>query len=369
MSKNSKFKLIVAAGGTGGHLFPAIAVVQKLEELTNKNIEVKFIGTTNHIESKVAPGLGYELVTIPICGYDGLFSLKTLSLPFKILKSIKISRKLIRSFKPLALLCTGAYISYPAGIAAYKEKVPIILMESNVNPGKTISILAKKAEIIITSFEVTKKFFKDDIKTKIRNYGNPVRENLFNLPSKEKAREKFGLNANMDTVLVFGGSLGAMTINRAVENVLSHFKDKNIQFLWQTGKEYLPELKKPAKVKIIPFIDDMASAYSAADLVVSRSGATTVAEIAVCGKPSILIPLSSASNNEQEENARIFQKEKASVMLLNSEADEKLSGFIEKYIADKNLLNEMAKAAGKLSKPHAAEEAAKIILEIIQSKA
>ncbi len=368
MLDKNNFKLLVAAGGTGGHLFPAIAVVQKLEKLTENNIQVIFVGTSQRMESKIIPELGYKFHSMPIEGFQGIFSLRSWTLPLKIMKSIKICRKILKEFKPDAVLCTGAYISYPAGAAAYKEGIPLILMESNVNPGKTIKMLAAKAELLITSFEETERYLRNIDKTKIKCFGNPVRESLFNLPEKKKAREKFGLKHDIDTIFVFGGSLGALSINKAIEKAVGYFKDKSIQFLWQTGKEYKPKINLPDNVRIAPFIEDMASAYSSADLVVSRSGAATVAELAVCGKPSILIPLPSASNDEQAQNARIFQKKNAAILLLDNDVQEKIIDLINDNINDKKRLEVMEKATKSLAKPNAAEEAAKIILELIAAK-
>jgi len=359
------FKLLVAAGGTGGHLFPAIAVVQSIEKIISE-CETKFVGTSHRIESNVVPELGYELITMPITGYSGIFSLNTWLLPFKIYKSIRICRKLIRQFKPDAVLCTGAYISYPAGVAASKEKIPLVLMESNVNPGKTIKALSKKASLIITSFEETSAYLEGVAQNKIKFFGNPVREDLLHATDKKSARIKLGLNPDITTVLIFGGSLGALVINKATEKVIEHFKDKDIQFVWQTGKEYKCEQKDNLKLKILPFIDDMATAYASADLVVSRSGATTVAELAVCGKASVLIPLPSASNQEQKHNAEVFVKNGAAVLLKNSDAEEKLYSIIENLLSDKDKIRSMEESAKKLAKENAALDTANSILELTE---
>ncbi|ROL62441.1 undecaprenyldiphospho-muramoylpentapeptide beta-N-acetylglucosaminyltransferase [Bacteroidetes/Chlorobi group bacterium ChocPot_Mid] len=357
------FKIMVAAGGTGGHLFPAIAVVQKLEKYVKK-IEVKFFGTANRIESKIVPQSGYELITMPITGYSGIFSLNSWLLPYKIWKSIKICRKEIKKFKPQAILCTGAYISYPAGVAATKEKIPLVLMESNVNPGKTIKALSKKATFIITSFAETEKYLEGIEKDRIKFFGNPVRENMLQSLDKEQARKQFGLSPEKETVLIFGGSLGALTINKATEKVIEHFKDKDIQFIWQTGDLYKTEKTNNEKLKIVPFIDNMAMAYSASDLVVCRSGATTVAELSVCGKASVLIPLPSASNQEQLRNAEVFAKKGAAVLLNNSEAEEKLYKVLEDLICDTEKIKSMETEAMKLAKLDAAEKTAELILSL-----
>jgi len=365
MNKNKKF--LVAAGGTGGHLFPAIAVVQCLEKIFT-NAEFRFVGTENRMEAEIIPKMGYNYTKMPITGYAGLFSLNTWLLPLRILKSINICRKLIRDFKPDAVLCTGAYISYPAGIAAWKEKVPLVLMESNVNPGKTIKILAKKASLIISSFEETKELLKGIVDEKIKCLGNPVRQNLINLPVQKEARLKYQLSPNRDTVLIFGGSLGALTINKATEKVIEYFKEKDVQFIWQTGGAYKSKTKETEKLRIFNFINEMEYAYSAADLVVSRSGATTVAELAVCGKASVLIPLPSASNQEQRYNAEVFSKKGASVILDNTEAESKLYKLIEDILKDRKKINSMEESAKKMAKKDAAEKTAKIILELIDKK-
>ena len=362
-----KYKFLVAAGGTGGHLFPAIAVVQNLEMLC-RSCETKFVGTANRIESRIIPELGYELTTMPIEGFSKLLSFKTILLPLKIIKSFRICRKLIRSFKPDAVICTGAYISYPAGVACSYEKVPLILMESNVNPGKTIKTLATKASSIMTSFEDTLNYFEEIDKSKVRFIGNPVRENLLSLPNKQEAREKLGLNPELDTVLIFGGSLGALAINKASEKAVEYFKDKDIQIIWQTGNFYKTDIKENSKLRILPFIDDMATAYAAADLVVSRSGATTVAELSVCGKASVLIPLPSASNREQWNNAEVFRKKGAAVILENAETEYELYSIIDDLITDKAKLNSMEDNAKGLSKKDAGKDAAKLILELIDKK-
>ncbi len=361
------YKILVAAGGTGGHLFPAIAVIQNIERITESS-ETKFVGTPNRIESRVVPELGYHLTTMPITGYTGLFSLNTWLLPVKILKSIKICRKLIKDFKPDAVLCTGAYIGFPAGMAAWNEQVPLVLMESNVNPGKTIKSLSAKASLIITSFSETEDYFEDIDENKIHYIGNPVRENLLNLPDKKEARKKLGLNPDLQTVLIFGGSLGALTINKATEKVIEYFKEKDIQFIWQTGKAYQNSTKESPKLKILEFIDDMSTAYAAADLVVSRSGATTVAELAVCGKASILIPLPSASNQEQWHNAEVFSKKGAAIILENSKAESNLFLILEELLKNKERIKLMEFAANSLARKEAAKETAKIILEFIDNK-
>lgn len=363
---NKYLKILVAAGGTGGHLFPAIAVVEQLEKLNNNHFKAVFVGTDYRIESKVIPSLGYDFYSMPITGLTKLLSLNTLSLPFKILKSITICRKIINDFKPDAVLCTGAYISYPAGIAASKEKIPLILMESNVNPGKTIKQLSDKASIIITAFEETRNFFDEKMQHKIRVVGNPVRKDILQNVNKEKAINMFGLNPNKKTVLIFGGSLGAYSINRVVEQSLDYFVENDIQLIWQTGKNYKPKTQIGDNIKVLEFIDDMASAYAVADLVVSRSGATSVAEICVVAKPSILIPLESASNNEQMENAKILEKHGASIVVRNDKLQVELLRTIKELINNQDKLIEMSGKAKELAKPDSAFNVANMLTNTLK---
>jgi UDP-N-acetylglucosamine--N-acetylmuramyl-(pentapeptide) pyrophosphoryl-undecaprenol N-acetylglucosamine transferase len=365
LNNNSIIKIMAAAGGTGGHLFPATAVVEQLQNISGNMIRPIFIGTDNKIESKVIPQLGYEFHPIPISGYTGI-NFSALTLPFKVVKSLMKCRSLIRKTKPHAVICTGAYISYPVGQAAFLEGVPLILMESNVMPGKTIKMLASKADLIITSFDASREYYSQDIKAEVVNLGNPVRQQLFEMPSREKALEKIGLRSDRRTVFVFGGSLGAMSINQSIEKILDEFTVNDIQLIWQTGGNYKYEGKVPNNVIVEQFMDDMSLYYAAADLVVSRSGATTVAELGVIGKPSILVPLPSASNNEQLENAKIFSGNGASILLPDEEVPYKLLSLVNEVINDDKMLGDMSKNALELGKPKAARQSADKIIELIE---
>ncbi len=366
MELYNKFKILVAAGGTGGHLYPALAVLENLEEFSGKKTEASFVGTANRIESRVVPGLGYEFNVLPISGYKGLFSPETLMLPFRVIRSKNICRSIIRRFKPDLVLCTGAYISYPAGNAAYDEKVTLVLMESNVSPGKSLKLLSRKADMIITAFEETADYFDKSLKARIEFLGNPVRADICNLPDKNEARTQLGLKKDTKTILAFGGSLGARTINNAISDNLKLIEGKECQLIWQTGEHFSIPRFIPANVKVMKYIENMAQAYAAADLVISRAGATSVAEICASGKPSILIPLSSASNNEQELNAKVLESKGASTVVKNDKIDEFLFDMVFKFISDEVKLSEMGKAASKLGKPGAAKEAASRIVELVE---
>ncbi|OGU15582.1 MAG: undecaprenyldiphospho-muramoylpentapeptide beta-N-acetylglucosaminyltransferase [Ignavibacteria bacterium GWB2_35_12] len=366
MAREKEFRLLVAAGGTGGHLYPALAVLEHIENVSGKKLKAIFVGTSNRIESRVVPQLGYEFYDIPISGFKGLFSLDTLILPFKIARSIGICRKVIKSFEPDVVLCTGAYISYPAGAAAYHENIPLVLMESNVAPGKAINMLSQKADLIITSFEESENFYNENLSGRIVSLGNPVRKNICSLPPKEEARQALGLETHKKTILVFGGSLGAKSINHSVNNILFAIEKEGWQLIWQTGENYVVKGQVSENIKVFKYIDNMSLVYSASDLVVSRSGATTIAEICTAGKPSILVPLPSASNNEQAINANVMEANGASIIMPDEEVESNLYEYICKLIDDGNTLKSMSNSAKSLAKPDAAENSAKKIVELVE---
>lgn len=365
MIKN-QIKAIIAAGGTGGHLFPALAVAEEFKAITNGDFEAYFVGNPNRLESKIVPDQGYSFSPIPITGFRGVFTPSTISLPYRIFKSVLTVRNLIKKNKPDFVLCTGAYLSFPAGLAAKQMGIPLVLMESNVFPGKTIKLLSPKADLIITTFEESTKYFPEGTHRNIKCLGNPLRKMFDNMPSKEEARGQFGLEKNKTTILIFGGSLGARAINQAARTAFEQFKTNDVQFIWQTGNDFKLNSELPANVKMLKFIDNMATAYAAADLVVARSGATTVAELCYTAKPSILIPLPSASNNEQASNAEELTKQGAAILIDNSEVGAILGGCIRELIEDKSKLEYMAKAADKLAKRDAAEKSVNEIIRLIK---
>ena len=364
--KNKEFRLLVAAGGTGGHLFPAMAVVEELEKLLGNNFKPFFAGTKHRIEGRIIPQKGYDFMAMDVHGFTKLLSLNTLTLPFKIYKTIHQTRNYIKDNNIDAVLCTGAYISYAPGIAAYKENKPLFLMESNVNPGKAINQLATKATKIFTSFKESKSYFADTLENKLFYSGNPVRNAILNSIDKIEAKKKLGFNPENRLVFIFGGSLGANAINFAVENNLQKLEKLPFSFLWQTGSNYKFTKKLPSNFQITEFIDDMETAYSAADLVVSRSGATTVAELTVCGMPSILVPLPSASNNEQKHNAVIMEKNHCSQMIPNDELNAKLFPSILDILQNPEKLELMSKNAKKMAKPNAGNLVANEIIKYMK---
>ena len=358
-------KILVAAGGTGGHLFPMLAVVEKIKELATEQVDFIFFGRADKIEGKIVPSLGYKLHTTKLTGLVNSVSLQTLKIPFQLTKSILELIKLIRTEKIDAVLCAGAYLSVPAGIAGKLCGKKIFLMESNVNPGKAIRMLSSFATRIYTSFESTANYFDDAIKKKIKSFGNPVRKNIIQNTNVDSAFEKFKLKKDKPTVLIFGGSLGAKTINDAVIKWLDNFSNADYQILWQTGNNFKTNIKLPSNITQAEFIEDMARAYLIADLVVARSGATTVAELCIVGKPAVLVPLPSASNNEQYLNAKYLADNNAGIIIKNENIADNLYSVINDLMQNKQQLLDISAKLKPLAKPDASIKIATDIKEII----
>ncbi len=357
--------ILVAAGGTGGDLFPAVAVLEELHTLVS-DLRVIWVGNPKRIEASVVPKLGYHFHPISVTGYKGIRSLDSYLLPFRILHSLFLCRSLISKNNVAAVLCGGTYISYPAGLAASQKKVPMMLLEPNVVPGKTNRLLTEKASAIILAFEETKQHFPERLHSRMYSCGNPVRHSMrIALPEKGIARKALGLKESMPTVFAFGGSLGARSINKAISNLLNDSRLQNIQLIWQTGKNFTPPNDIPSNVRVFDFIDDMATAYAAADLVISRAGGGTVSELITIGKPSILVPLPSAANNEQWHNAKVLEQHAAAIVTDDTRIADTFSETLFSLVSDMERLNRMASATHSMAKPDAAKKAAEIFLSLI----
>lgn len=361
-----KINLLFAAGGTGGHLFPATAVANYLRDNYSDKVNCFFIGTEDRIESIKVPQMGFPYFAMPITAFPGK-NMKGLMYPITFINAISKARKVIKKESIDAVICTGAYISYPPGLAARRMKRKLFLMESNVNPGKSILWLSKNATTVYTSYEKSAEFFDPISVFKLNCLGNPVRDEILNPPSKEVAIKKYGFNPEYKTIFIFGGSLGARSINLAVEKNLKEFGKMNVNIIWQTGKNYVMPAVIPPNIKATVFIDDMATAYAASDLVVARSGATTVAEVAVLAKPSILVPLPSASNNEQYENARMLDENKAAILIKDDKIQDSLLDEVKQLLENEEELKEMTERIKAFARPNAVKEIAEDILNTLIS--
>jgi UDP-N-acetylglucosamine--N-acetylmuramyl-(pentapeptide) pyrophosphoryl-undecaprenol N-acetylglucosamine transferase len=361
--QNENLHFLIAAGGTGGHLFPAMAVVNEIKKIHPKS-RFTFTGREDKIEGRIIPKTEHSFLPIDVRGFTKKIDFNLLKLPFKFYFAYNKVKNYIKNNNVNAVICAGAYISYSPGLAASRSGTPLFLLEANVNPGKAIQLLSKKAGLIFTSFEESKNYFDNDIHSKIIYTGNPVRDELLEKIDKKEALSKFNFVQTKKTILIFGGSLGAKSINNATLDLINHFGNQ-FQFIWQTGSNYEINKNLPDNVRQFQFIDDMALAYSAADIVISRSGATTVAELEVLSKPSILVPLPSASNNEQYYNAKSLEDNNAAIVISDEQLKDKLIKIVNDLIRDDDRLNKMANYAGELAKPTAAKSAAENILNYL----
>jgi UDP-N-acetylglucosamine--N-acetylmuramyl-(pentapeptide) pyrophosphoryl-undecaprenol N-acetylglucosamine transferase len=351
--KKNVYKFLFAGGGTGGHLFPAVAVAEKIRSRIPE-AEIIFIGSKSKIEGRVIPKLGFSFKPVWIKGFARRFSIENLLFPFKLVVSIMQSLYINMKFKPRVAVGSGGYVSGPAIFAASVTGAKIILLEQNSYPGITTRLLEKYADEIHISFSDSEKYFKD--KNKLMLTGTPVRENLLSI-KKDEAMKKFGFVSSKKTLLVLGGSLGAESINNAVGASVDFFREKGIQVLWQTGKNYYEEYKhlNGNGILVKDFIEEMNFAYSACDLLLARAGATTIAELLTLAIPAMLVPSPNVAANHQYYNAKSLSDKNAAVLIEDHLLKTTLIKTIESLIYDEYRLALLKTNAIKLSKPDAAD--------------
>jgi UDP-N-acetylglucosamine--N-acetylmuramyl-(pentapeptide) pyrophosphoryl-undecaprenol N-acetylglucosamine transferase len=360
-------RVIFAGGGTGGHLYPAIAIADEIKS-NDPDAQILFIGTKHKIEARVVPQKGYQFRTIWISGFRRKFCFETLIFPCKVIVSMFQARSIIKDFDPDVVVGTGGYVSGPVLRVASMLGVPTLIQEQNSYPGATTRLLAKKVNEVHLTFESTRQYVASAKKIFIS--GNPTRSNL-NRSSYEDACGYFGFDPKdrRTTVLIFGGSLGAHTINRAVEKNLNELMQRHLRIIWQTGTEDYAHVKEVAKqysgsdLWINAYIEHMEYAYAASDLVVCRAGATTIAELTVLGKPALLIPYPLAAANHQVENARAMVQSGAADLLYDDDASEKLMEKIS-VMLDGTRLTDIGNECKKLGKPDAARNIARHVLHL-----
>jgi UDP-N-acetylglucosamine--N-acetylmuramyl-(pentapeptide) pyrophosphoryl-undecaprenol N-acetylglucosamine transferase len=354
---NTPYRFLFAGGGTGGHLYPAIAVADEIRKLKPES-EIIFVGTKSKIEGRVIPKLGYGFKSIWIKGFARKFNTENFLFPIKLIVSLIQSVFISFRFKPRVAIGSGGYVAGPAILGASVLGAKIILMESNSYPGITTRLLERYSDEVHISFEDSKKYLRRPDRIKLT--GNPVRKEL-GTTTKEVAIKSFGLDENKLTILVLGGSLGAASINNAIANCINELQKKSLQIIWQTGKNYYQNYKNLNldSAKILDFIEDMNQAYSACDLLVARAGATTIAELAVLGIPSILIPSPHVAENHQYFNAKSLADNNAALLINDSDVNSVLKDKIIDVLSDKDLLMSLSINAKKISKPEAANVIAK----------
>lgn len=360
-------RIIIAGGGTGGHIFPAIAIANAIRQ-TQPETEILFVGAKGKMEMEKVPQAGYKIEGIDIAGFNRSSLIKNIGLPIKLIQSFLQVRKIIRDFQPAAVVGVGGYSSFPVLKQAQYKGIPTFIHESNSFAGKTNILLGKNATKIFVATDGMGKFFP---KEKLLITGNPVRKSIAeSTVTRAEALRFFNLDENRVTVLAVGGSLGARSINEALSKNLDAFKADKLQLIWQTGKTTASEYKAKGKsyqnVWVDEFITKMEMAYAAADIVISRSGAMAVTELCVAAKPVIFVPFPFAAEDHQTVNAQSLVDKKAALMIKDSEADEKLVTMAISLASNKSRQHELSQNIGKLAIKNADEIIAKEILDTIR---
>lgn len=348
-----KLRIIVSGGGTGGHIFPAVSIANAIKELY-PDTEILFIGAEGRMEMQRVPAAGYKIIGLPVAGFDRKHLLKNISVLIKLFRSQLMARKIIKDFNPHAAVGVGGYASGPTLKMAGMMGIPTLIQEQNSYAGVTNKLLAQKAEKICVAYEGMERFFDKD---KIILTGNPVRQGLLSKNiSREEAIRSFGLAPEKKTILIVGGSLGARTINNCMMQGFDKIKESGVQFIWQTGKIYINEAKQAVKaygelpmLHVTDFISDMAAAYSAADVVISRAGAGSISEFCLLGKPVILVPSPNVAEDHQTKNALALVNKNAALYIKDSEATQKLLDTAIETVHKPDLLKELRNNITKLA--------------------
>ena len=353
MMNNPRF--IISGGGTGGHIFPALSIATELKR-RHPACEILFVGAAGRMEMEKVPAAGFRIEGLPVAGFDRRHLLRNFSVLLKLRRSLVKARRIIRDFKPDAVIGVGGYASGPTLKAAQRMRIPPLLQEQNSYAGVTNKLLAKRAGAICVAYENMERYFPAD---KIILTGNPVRPTLLECRlSPGEARRTFGLDPERPTLLVVGGSLGARTINESIEGALQRFAEAGIQLIWQTGKTGADHARAAAKglkgVVVTPFIADMAAAYTAASLVVSRAGAGSISELELLGKPSILIPSPNVAEDHQTHNARALSTRGAAILIPDANARLTLPSTCIDTLNNPEVLRRMSAEIKKMALPGSA---------------
>ena len=351
-------RVIISGGGSGGHIFPAVAIADEIKK-RNPKVDILFVGANGKMEMEKVPAAGYKIIGLDIVGFQRKFTFKNFLLPFKIIQSLIKAKNILKEFKPQVVIGVGGYASGPTLKAAQSLNIPTLVQEQNSFPGKTNKLLAHKVKTICTAYEGLDKFFP---KEKIVLTGNPVRSSVVaDLEHKKNDGYAFyKLDPSKKTILIIGGSLGARTLNESAIAHLSKFENQSIQLLWQCGKFYYNTLKEqlknlPENVKMVEFIERMDYAYAIADTIISRAGAISVSELSLVHKPTILVPSPNVAEDHQTKNAMALVKQNAAIIIKDVEAKEQLIPAAIKLLEDITKQQELVEAIQQLGKPKATE--------------
>lgn len=365
-----KIKVILSGGGTGGHIYPAVAVAQELEKMLGTEVEILFVGAEGKMEMEKIPALGYKIVGLPVAGLQRRLTAKNLLLPFKVVSSLIKARNVVRDFGADVAVGFGGYASMPVLLSAQMLGVPTLIQEQNSYAGVTNKLLCRGAKKICVAYEGMDRFFDG---SKIVYTGNPLRGGFSRCDDSQRAAAvaKFGLNADKPVVLVVGGSLGSRTFNNMMKrNVDRIVADGEFQVIWQVGKFYQNEIdnfmssRSSDGVWRGAFIDDMKAAYTAADVVVARSGACTVSELSLVGKPTIFVPSPNVAEDHQTKNARALSDRGAALLIEDQRAGEELFPAVKELLADQVKLRELSENILKLGTPDAAKMVAEEVVRL-----
>lgn len=366
---NEDLRIIISGGGTGGHIFPAVSIANAIKA-KHPNAKILFVGAEGRMEMQRVPAAGYEIKGLPIKGFDRAHKLKNFKVLFKLWKSLRMARQIIKDFNPQVAVGVGGYASGATLYECAKMGIPCLIQEQNSYAGVTNKLLSKRVAKICVAYEGMERFFPAN---KIIMTGNPVRQNVLktNL-SIEEARKSFGLDPNKKTILLVGGSLGARTINRSVIEHLNLIHDSEVQFIWQTGKYYYQKISDSMKgkelpnLKVMDFISDMGAAYKAADLIISRAGASSISEFQIIGKPVILIPSPNVAEDHQTKNAMALVNKQAAIYVKDAEAPDTLLPLALKVIADDSKLKSLSENVKKMGLKNSADIIADEVLKLIK---
>jgi UDP-N-acetylglucosamine--N-acetylmuramyl-(pentapeptide) pyrophosphoryl-undecaprenol N-acetylglucosamine transferase len=365
-----QLNVLISGGGTGGHIFPALSIANGIKE-RRPDANILFVGAENRMEMEKVPAAGYKIVGLPVSGFDRKHLLRNVKVVARLLKSMHLAKKILRDFKPDIAIGVGGYASGPMLKEAQKKGIPTLIQEQNSYAGVTNKLLAQKANAICVAYEGMERFFPAD---KILVTGNPVRQNILNCTlTPQQARQKFGLDPDRRTILVVGGSLGARTVNNCIAAALNTIKaDPEVQLIWQTGKIYDEQAratmqeKQPGNVVQQAFVSNMDEAYRAADLVVSRAGASSISELQLLGKASLLVPSPNVAEDHQTKNAMALVDHGAAVMVRDAEAADKLMPEALALVKDDAKLQKLSANISKMALRNAVGDIVDRVMQIVE---
>jgi len=366
VSENKTYKIILSGGGTGGHIYPAIAIANELKS-RYPNAEFLFVGAKDRMEMEKVPQAGYDIQGLWISGIQRKLTLKNMMFPFKLISSLWNARKIIKQFKPDVAIGTGGFASGPLLQVATSKGIPSLIQEQNSYPGITNKLLSKKAQKICVAYDGLERFFPEN---KIIKTGNPVRQDLLDISTKKvEAIKHFDLEEGKQTLLVLGGSLGAKAINQLLQRELDYLQTLNLQIIWQCGKLYYQTYKlygNTKHVQVHQFINKMDYAYAAADFIISRAGASSVSELCIVGKPTVFVPSPYVAEDHQTKNASAIVNENAAIMIAQEDLEVDFKNKFGQLVASKEKQAELSQNIKKLALVNATKDIADEVEKLLK---